>query len=67
MDKELQELYNSMTPAERRKYQQEIQKQVTDTTKKIGNSLKDEVQKKGVVGTILEGAWYLFISAIGGK
>ena len=33
MDKEMRDLYNSMTPAERQKYQREMQKQFNETGK----------------------------------
>ena len=43
MDKEMRDLYNSMTPEEKLKYQREMQKQFNETGKQVGNALKEEV------------------------
>ena len=64
MDKEMRDLYNSMTPAERQKYQREMQKQFSETGKQIGNALKNEVHKSGIVGTIFKVAVAILL---GGK
>ena len=61
MDKEMQDLYNSMTPAEKQKYQREMQKQLHETGKQVGNALKDEVHKSGIVGTIFKVAFAILL------
>ena len=45
MDKEMKDLYNSMSPEEKQKYQREMQKQFNETGKQVGNALKNEVHK----------------------
>lgn len=68
MDKEMQDLYNSMTPAERQKYQRELQKQFNETAHKAGNAIKGEVHKSGIVGTLLKGVGYIALYILtGGK
>lgn len=63
MDKEMRDLYNSMTPEEKRKYQREMQKQFNETGKQIGNALKEEeVHKSGIIGTIFKAAIAILLS-----
>ena len=64
----MQDLYNSMTPAEKQKYQREIQKQFNETSRQMGNALRDEVHQSGILGTILKGVGYIALSILtGGK
>lgn len=68
MEKEMQDLYKSMTPAEKQKYQREMQKQIRETTQQAGKVLKDEVHKSGVIGTLLKGLGYIALEILtGGK
>ena len=62
MDKEMCDLYNSMTPEEKRKYQREMQKQFNETGKQVGNALKEEVHKSGIIGTIFKAAIAILLS-----
>ena len=68
MDNDMKELYNSMSSAEKAKYQREIQKQFNEAGRQAGNALKGEIQKSGIVGTLLKGAGYIVLSILtGGK
>lgn len=68
MDKEMQDLYNSMTPSEKQKYQREMQKQIRGKTQQASKALKDEVHKSGIVGTVLKGLGYIALELLtGGK
>ncbi|MGI5062592.1 hypothetical protein E4N95_03685 [Treponema denticola] len=68
MDNNMKELYNSMSSAEKAKYQREIQKQFNEAGRQAGNALKGEIQKSGIVGTLLKGAGYIALSILtGGK
>ena len=68
MDNDMKELYNSMSSAEKAKYQREIQKQFSEAGRQAGNALKGEIQKSGIVGTLLKGAGYIALSILtGGK
>jgi hypothetical protein len=68
MDNDMKELYNSMSSAEKAKYQREIQKQFNEAGRQAGNALKGEIQKSGIVGTLLKGAGYIALSILtGGK
>lgn len=68
MDKEMQDLYKSMTPAEKQKYQREMQNQIRETTQQASKALKDEVHKSGIVGTVLKGLGYIALELLtGGK
>ena len=68
MDNDIKELYNSMSYAEKAKYQREIQKQFNEAGRQAGNALKGEIQKSGIVGTLLKGAGYIALSILtGGK
>ena len=62
MDKEMRDLYNSMTPEEKLKYQREMQKQFNETGKQVGNALKEEVHKSGIIGTIFKAARAILLS-----
>ena len=68
MDNNMKELYNSMSSTEKAKYQREIQKQFNEAGRQAGNALKGEIQKSGIVGTLLKGAGYIALSILtGGK
>lgn len=68
MDNDMKELYNSTSSAEKAKYQREIQKQFNEAGRQAGNALKGEIQKSGIVGTLLKGAGYIALSILtGGK
>ena len=57
-----------MSSAEKAKYQREIQKQFNEAGRQAGNALKGEIQKSGIVGTLLKGAGYIVLSILtGGK
>ena len=51
-----------MTPDEKRKYQREMQKQFNETGKQVGNALKEEVHKSGIIGTIFKAAIAILLS-----
>ncbi|NVP24301.1 hypothetical protein [Treponema phagedenis] len=68
MDNDMKELYNSMSSAEKAKYQREMRKQLNEAGRQVGTELKKEVHKSGIVGTLLKGAGYIALSILtGGK
>lgn len=68
MDNDMKELYNSMSSAEKAKYQREMRKQLNEAGRQVGTELKKEVRKSGIVGTLLKGAGYIALSILtGGK
>lgn len=64
----MQDLYDSMTPAEKQQYQREVKKQLNEVGRQAGNAIKEDVKKNGIVGTILKGLGYIAFSILtGGK
>lgn len=52
---------SQMTPAERQKCIREMQQQFKETSKQAETALKNEVQKRGVIGTLFKVAFAILL------
>ena len=67
MDQETKELYNSLTPEEKRQLNKNLQKEAKETLGSCVDGVKGELHQNGLVGTLIKGLFIFALDILTGK